>query len=312
MEPDISTLAVVTLASDVLPVLAYLVVVMAIYAVGGWLWETAYCSLVERRFVRRGVMYGPSCPLYGFAMAFVYYPFLSISNPFVLFVAGTLLSTAMEYGTAVILESAFHRSFWSYDNLPFNVRGRVCLPASLLFGTFTLLVRYVIQPVVEPVLDAIPPDRLCDIGLVVTLLFFIDLAMSARRWELDTTRMPARVAVIVQRIPDSVRTPEEISDIVTDAVNRIRDEWSASVGSLRGERHRHIRVPKIRIVSAKKISDGKLFVIARIGEMSSVISTMRESISGFVSDVARDDSDESIVKRALLRHRRDDGEEEDS
>lgn len=301
--------SVISMASSVLPSLAYLVVMMAIYAVGGWVWETAYCSLVERRFVRRGVLYGPACPLYGFAMLLIYYPLLGISDPLALLLMGMAMSTAMEYGTAIVLESAFHRSFWSYDNMPLNVRGRICLPASLTFGGFTLLVRYVLQPAIEPVVDAIPPDRLCDVALVVTLVFFVDVAMSARRWELDTTRMPARVAVVIQRIPESVRTPEEISDLVSDVIDRIRDDLPYQAGrasSARGD-GRHRRMPDIHITSARRVANGRLFVTARVGRMKSAVAFARDSFLRLVAGVSSENRGEAIIGRAVMR----DAEEED-
>ena len=36
-----------------------------VYSVLGWCMETVYCSTLERRFVPRGFLYGPMCPIYG-------------------------------------------------------------------------------------------------------------------------------------------------------------------------------------------------------------------------------------------------------
>lgn len=37
-----------------------------IYSFLGWVCETVYCSIGGRRFVNRGFLNGPLCPVYGF------------------------------------------------------------------------------------------------------------------------------------------------------------------------------------------------------------------------------------------------------
>ena len=36
-----------------------------LYSFLGWLMETCYCSILQRRLVPRGFLYGPICPIYG-------------------------------------------------------------------------------------------------------------------------------------------------------------------------------------------------------------------------------------------------------
>ena len=42
-----------------------------IYSFVGWLWETIYCSIKDRKFAYRGFLAGPYCPVYGFAVTTV-------------------------------------------------------------------------------------------------------------------------------------------------------------------------------------------------------------------------------------------------
>ena len=37
------------------------------YSAAGWCLETTYCSIGEKRFVNRGFLTGPMCPIYGTA-----------------------------------------------------------------------------------------------------------------------------------------------------------------------------------------------------------------------------------------------------
>ena len=108
--------------------LALLVLSMTTISVGGWVWETIYCSIVERRPVRRGFLFGPACPIYG------------------VFVAGALLATVIEYSTGRVLEERFGKRWWDYTGWPLNYRGLICPIASAVFGVFSVLVVFVIEP----------------------------------------------------------------------------------------------------------------------------------------------------------------------
>ena len=43
----------------------------ALYSCIGWIWETGLSIVVRRRFVDRGVLIGPLCPIYGFGALLV-------------------------------------------------------------------------------------------------------------------------------------------------------------------------------------------------------------------------------------------------
>ena len=42
-----------------------------IYAFLGWLLETAFCILTTGVFTKRGFLYGPVCPIYGFGAVLI-------------------------------------------------------------------------------------------------------------------------------------------------------------------------------------------------------------------------------------------------
>ena len=37
-----------------------------VFSVLGWIWESIYCTVKERKWQNRGFLYGPLCPIYGF------------------------------------------------------------------------------------------------------------------------------------------------------------------------------------------------------------------------------------------------------
>lgn len=113
--------------------MSQIILLFFIYSFIGWLWETVYCSLKAKKFVYRGFLVGPYCPIYGFGVLSVLYfvePFEN--NLLVLYIGSAVLVTILEYVTSYGLEKLFHASWWDYHDVPFNLNGRVALPVSLL------------------------------------------------------------------------------------------------------------------------------------------------------------------------------------
>lgn len=44
--------------------MSQIILLFFIYSFIGWLWETVYCSLKAKKFVYRGFLVGPYCPIY--------------------------------------------------------------------------------------------------------------------------------------------------------------------------------------------------------------------------------------------------------
>ena len=113
--------------------MSQVILLFFIYSFIGWLWETVYCSLKAKKFVYRGFLVGPYCPIYGFGVLSVLYfvePFEN--NLLVLYVGSAVLVTILEYVTSYGLEKLFHASWWDYHDVPFNLNGRVA-PQVYLF-----------------------------------------------------------------------------------------------------------------------------------------------------------------------------------
>ncbi|MEI5994744.1 putative ABC transporter permease [Candidatus Enterococcus mansonii] len=124
-----------------------IVLLFFIYSFIGWLWETIYCSLKARKFVYRGFLVGPYCPIYGFGILSVLYFLEPVKqNIAFLYVLSTILVTVLEYITSYGLEKLFHASWWDYTDVPLNLNGRVALPVSLFWGIACVLIVRVIHP----------------------------------------------------------------------------------------------------------------------------------------------------------------------
>ncbi len=116
------------------------------YSIVGWIIEIIDCFVYEKRFVNRGFLIGPYCPIYGFGCAFITIC-LSGTEDFVsLFLKSALICSVLEYFTSYIMEKIFKYRWWDYSNRKFNINGRICLETTIPFGLGACLIIKVINP----------------------------------------------------------------------------------------------------------------------------------------------------------------------
>ena len=150
-----------------------LIYFFAIYSFGGWCVEVLYYFKNERRFVNRGFLYGPFCPIYGFgAVSLVVFLDSYKNNIFTLFFLAVILTSILEYFTGFILEKTFKTKWWDYTDDPFNIQGRVCLLYSLMWGVGEVIIIRIIHPILNNIVMSIP-ILLGDFLLSIIVIYFI-------------------------------------------------------------------------------------------------------------------------------------------
>ena len=109
--------------------------IFIIYAFLGWCSEVAFAAVNKGKFVNRGFLNGPVCPIYGVGMLIVVLCLWNLRDrPLLLFLGSALLTTALEFVTGFVLERFFHDKWWDYSDMPFNIKGYVCLKFTILWG----------------------------------------------------------------------------------------------------------------------------------------------------------------------------------
>lgn len=149
------------------------------YCFFGWCFESTYVSIKSHKLVNRGFMRGPFLPLYGsgaIMMLVVSMPFQD--NIFLVYIAGCLGATALEYVTGVTMEALFKVRYWDYSKNKFNFQGHICLGASLAWGFLTILMTEVIHKPIERFVLSIPNGVLTAVTLVLTAYICADFALS--------------------------------------------------------------------------------------------------------------------------------------
>ncbi len=129
---------------------AQLAMLFFIYAFLGWVLEVVYAAFKEGRFVNRGFLNGPICPIYGIGAVFVAMMLEPVADNLpLLFIGSMAVTTAIELLTGWLLERIFHAKWWDYSERKLNIGGYVCLTFSLLWGiACTFAIRVVHPPIV--------------------------------------------------------------------------------------------------------------------------------------------------------------------
>ena len=151
-----------------------------IYSVAGWLLEVT-CKLIEyKRFINRGFLIGPYCPIYGWgAVAITFLLYRYSYDPLILFFMTLLTCSILEYATSWVMEKLFKARWWDYSKRKFNIDGRVCLGTMIPFGIFGMILTYVTNPLVISGLDKVNPTTLNIIAIVLLIVYLVDNVLSS-------------------------------------------------------------------------------------------------------------------------------------
>lgn len=134
--------------------LSEIIVLFFTYSVVGWLWETVYCSLKDHHYDYRGFLFGPYCPVYGFAVTTILICTNRVQNNlWLLFIVGFIVATVFEYFASVFLEYVFHMKLWDYSHLWGNLQGRVAPMISLFWGIGVVLLVKFIHPFIQKIIN---------------------------------------------------------------------------------------------------------------------------------------------------------------
>ncbi len=207
----------------------YFVLYFFVYGFLGWCTEVAFAACRERKFVNRGFLNGPICPIYGIGVGMVV-QFLTPykDNLFLLYVTSVALVTALEWVTGFVLEKIFHNKWWDYSKMPLNLNGYVCLLFSLIWGVACVLIVDFIHPLIHKVLSWIP----FPVGVV--LIVVLGIAISADLYVTSSTilKMNKRLEKMKEITADLHRISEELGESIYQEVVEVlerRESWKLKV-----------------------------------------------------------------------------------
>ena len=154
-----------------------------IYSTLGWCGEMIYCSIGQRKLCeKRGFLNGTLCPIYGFGALLVLWALRGgCENPILTFLLGAILTSAVEYFTSWLMEKLFHMRWWDYSRRRFQIRGRVCLLNSTLFGLLCAVLCHLLPPEVMKLIQWLTDHHIViPLAAALFVLFAADVVLSVR------------------------------------------------------------------------------------------------------------------------------------
>ncbi len=158
-----------------------------IYAFLGWLLETIYCIVTLGVFNKRGFLYGPICPIYGFGAIILILCLKNIkTNTIGKFFIGMIAFTIFEYIVSLLLEKLFGLRWWDYTNEPLNFQGRISLSFSIAWGIVGVIFVEKIHPFVKSKIEKITflwsKKRFRVIICILVCIILMDLIFSVIKY----------------------------------------------------------------------------------------------------------------------------------
>lgn len=162
--------------------LLVLLIYFILYSFIGWILESVYKSVLQKKVVNSGFLSGPFCPMYGIGAVMMYLSLKEVQNNLiVLFLYGLVILSIYEYVVGLFLEIVFKTKYWDYSEYKFNIHGRVCLLNSVYWGILGVIFMKFIHPFVEDVVAKIPQKFLIIFASVISVYLLIDTVFTIVR-----------------------------------------------------------------------------------------------------------------------------------
>ena len=149
------------------------------YSILGWIMEVILTCIKSKKFVNRGFLIGPYCPIYGWGALLITILLRKYTSDIVaLFALGMILCAILEYFTSYLLEKIFKARWWDYSTKKFNINGRICLNTMIPFGLLGVIMMRIINPTFLSIYNSISPKNINIIVIIILVIYLIDNIIS--------------------------------------------------------------------------------------------------------------------------------------
>ena len=155
------------------------ILIFFIYAIAGWIMETTMISIRNKKFVNRGFLIGPVCPIYGYGVVLVSCLLKKYQDDMIItFFMSIIICGLLEYFTSYFMEKIFKARWWDYSSKKFNINGRICLDNLILFGFASCFIVYIVNPFLINKINMIPSNIQTIIICILLAIHLIDNIIS--------------------------------------------------------------------------------------------------------------------------------------
>lgn len=238
------------------------------YSFAGWCMESIGGILVVKKFINRGFLIGPLCPVYGIGVVIITALLGGYANDFfALFILATVLCGVLEYLTSYFMEKLFNARWWDYTNRRFNINGRVCLENLCLFGIAGSVILKIINPFFINLYMKIPELYRHIITSIVFVLFVIDFIISFKI-------IFSFKGATYTKMDNTEEISSKVKDKAEDIIMQAESDVIHSIRKITVKRQRRIRYRRNRIFNSKNYTLREL-----INKMNEEGSLLKEKIA---------------------------------
>lgn len=155
-----------------------LVLLFFLYSFLGWITEVILKYRQYHRFINRGFLIGPYCPIYGSGVVIA-----SLLNDILAplessygtsFLISFVFCGLLEYLTSYFFEKKYHARWWDYSQKPMNLNGRVWIGNLILFGLAGMVITRILNPIFFDFLDTLDPVTIYMMAGTLSIIFLSD------------------------------------------------------------------------------------------------------------------------------------------
>jgi len=181
-----------------------------IYSFFGWLMESVKLSIPSKKFINRGFLIGPYCPIYGTGVFLITILLRKYNDDiWITFFMSLLICGTLEYLTSYIMEKLFKARWWDYSQRKFNINGRICLETLIPFGIAGTFIIYVANPFFLRNIEKIP-DIVMHVmtgtfvvayitDMIVSFKIIMNLKDMSREFKDNTVEISEKVKKIIKK-----------------------------------------------------------------------------------------------------------------
>lgn len=197
--------------------------IFLIYAFLGWCSEVAFAAVNKGKFVNRGFLNGPVCPIYGFGMLIVVTALWGLKgNLILLFLGSAALTTALEFVTGFVLEKFFHDKWWDYSDMPFNIKGYICLKFTVLWGLAATFIVGAVHRFVYMLIVKMPTVPGIILLAVFAAAFVTDFVITVT----ELAKMPKKLGALLEAEKALRAISDKIGENISDTTIAAKEKGS--------------------------------------------------------------------------------------
>lgn len=149
-----------------------------LYSFAGWLMEVCISLINHKKFVNRGFLVGPICPIYGTGAVLISLLLNQTESPLAIFCVALVGGAVLEYSASFIMEKLFRVRWWDYSEKSVNINGRICMSSVLSFGLAGILIVEVTTPFFYNLFDSLYSPLLLLAAAILFAWLICDILLS--------------------------------------------------------------------------------------------------------------------------------------